>query len=122
MTSLNSFGAVFSYAIQLEADLAGYYQRAGLADRAKDADKRKSKLERVRRENVLEITLEPIEGLDEADYATDFEDTSSAGQSKNEQIAAQFYVDAAPKINVLQARRALDRCANEHTMLIGSDA
>ncbi|MEQ8675678.1 MAG: hypothetical protein RLP44_18725 [Aggregatilineales bacterium] len=120
MTSLNTFGAVLSYAIQLEADLASYYQKAGNAERAKEADKRKSKLERVRRENVLEITLEPIEGLSEADYALDFEDTSSAGQQKIEGVAAQFYADAAPKINVLQAQRALERYGKEHTAL--SDA
>jgi hypothetical protein len=116
--SLNTFGAVLSYAIQLEANLATYYQQAGNAARASDAEKRKSKLERVRRENVLEITLEPIEGLHEADYALNLGDTSADGQATVEKIAAQFYQDAAPKINVKQAQRALERCGQEHAALV----
>lgn len=120
MSSLNTFGAVLSFAIQLEADLQTYYTKAGQSDRAREAGKRKSKLERVRRENVLEITLEPIEGLDEADYALNFEDTSAAGQQRVEEAAAQFYKDVAPEINVLQAQRALERCGREHAALVGS--
>lgn len=119
MTSLNTFGAVLSYAIQLEADLQAYYQKLGSSEQAKAAEKRKSKLERVRRENVLEITLEPIEGLHEADYALNTADTSVEGQRKVEQTASQFYADSAPKINVLQAQRALERCGKEHAALAG---
>jgi hypothetical protein len=33
--SLNTFGAVLSHAIQLEADLAAYYQKIGQSERAK---------------------------------------------------------------------------------------
>ncbi len=117
MSSLNTFGAVLSFAIQLEADFAAYYHQAGNAARASDAEKRKSKLERVRRENVVEITLEPIEGLDEADYVPNFNDTSAAGQAAVERIAAQFYQEVAPKINVKQAERALERCGQEHAAL-----
>jgi SHS2 domain-containing protein len=117
MSSLNTFGAVMSHAIQLENNLCALYQKAGQTDRAKDAEKRKSKLERVRRENVLEITLEPIEGLHEADYILNVEDTSAEGQRSAESIAARFYAEAAPKINVLQARRALERFAQEHDTL-----
>lgn len=122
MTELNSFGAVLSYAIQLEANLQVYYQTLGNAERAKEAEKRKTKLERVRRENVVEITLEPIEGLNETDYTLNLEDTSAEGQRAVEQIAARFYADAAPKINVLQARRALERCGTEHMNLSASGA
>jgi hypothetical protein len=111
MSSLNSFGAILTFAIQLEAAFENYY---GSGERAKDAAKRKSKLERARREHVVEITLEPIEGLDEVDYTLNFEDTSPEGQGKLEQTAARFYADAAPKINVPQARRILERCGEEH--------
>lgn len=118
MSTLNTFGAVLSYAIQLESNLAVYYQHVGDAARASDAEKRKHKLERVRRENIVEITLEPIEGLHEADYVPNFDDTSPTGQSAVEQIAARFYGDAAPKINVKQAQRALERCGQEHAALV----
>ncbi len=118
MSSLNTFGAILTHAIDLEASLRDYYDGLGNQDRSKASDKRRKKLERVRRENVVEITLEPIEGLDEADYAVDLDDTSTDGQTTIEQIATQFYQDVAPKINVRQAQRALEKCGKEHAALI----
>ena len=117
MATLNTFGSILTYAINLETNLRDYYEGAEDADRAKAADKRRQKLERVRREYVLEITLEPIEGLDEGDYDLNFDDTSAEGQSALEKTAAQFYTDSAPKINVRQAQRALEKCAKEHNEL-----
>lgn len=118
MTELNTFGAVMAYAIKLESDLTVYYKSAGDEAQAQNAEKRRLKLERIRRENVVEITLEPIEGLQAADYALDLEDTSPGGQQAIERTAAQFYQDAAPKINVLPARRALERIGQEHLALV----
>lgn len=118
MASLNTFGAILSYAIELESQLNDYYQALGKDDRAKAAEKRRKTLERVRRENVVEITLEPIEGLNESDYAMNLEDSSEAGQNAIETVATQFYGDVAPKINVRQAQRALERCGKEHQELI----
>lgn len=115
MAALNSFGSVLSFAIQLESDFQEYYQQAGLSQQAAEAEKRQTKLERARREYVVEITLEPIEDLDEASYTLDFTDTSAEGQQRLAQTAAQFYADAAPKINVRQVQRILDRCGQEHT-------
>ena len=112
--SLNTFGAVFTFAIELETRLSAYYGDIGDADMASAADKRRKKLERVRRENVVEITLEPITGLDADDYALDLSDRSAEGQVEAARKAAQFYVDAAPKINVRAAQRALERCGREH--------
>lgn len=114
MSSLNTFGAVFTFAIELETRLSAYYSDIGDADLAKAAGKRRKKLERVRRENVVEITLEPITGLDADDYALKLEDSSAAGQATAAATAAQFYRDAAPKINVRAAQRALERCGKEH--------
>ena len=111
---LNQFGAILTFAIDLETRLRDYYQAAGNEDRAKEADKRRNTLERVRRENVTEIKLEPIEGLHEVDYALDLDDTSAEGQQAIEKIAALFYRDVAPKINVREAQRALERCAKQH--------
>ncbi len=114
MASLNQFGAILTFAIELESQLSDYYQGIGNSERVKAAEKRKSKLERVRRENVLEITLEAIDGLDESDYVMNLDETSDDGQTAAETIAVQFYNDVAPKINVRQAQRALERCAKEH--------
>ncbi len=114
MASLNTFGAVLSHAIALEARLGAWYQELGLAQQAKAAEKRRKKLERARREHVLEITLEPIVGLDAAEYALDLGDGSPAGQAAAARVAARFYADAAPKLNVRAAQRALERCGKEH--------
>ena len=114
MASLNTFGAVFTFAIELEAQLSAYYSGIDDAPTAKAADKRRKKLERVRRENVVEITLEPIAGLDGDDYALELSDSSADGQAAAARIAARFYRDAAPKINVRAAQRALERCGKEH--------
>ncbi len=115
MTSLNSFGSIMTYAIELETRLRDYYKAAGNEERAKETDKRRQNLERVRRENVTEIKLEPIAGLHEDDYTLNLDDTSAAGQKAAEQIAARFYADTAPKINVREAQRALERCAKQHS-------
>jgi hypothetical protein len=117
MASLNTFGAVLTHAINLETSLRDYYTAAGVPERASEADKRRSTLERIRREYVVEITLEPIDGLDEANYALNLADTSAAGQAAVERTAARFYNDSAPKINVRQAQRALERCGKQHAEL-----
>ena len=114
MSSLNTFGAILTYAVELEARLSAFYARLGEAEKAQAAEKRGKRLERVRRENVVEITLEPIAGLAAADYALDLSDGSAGGQAAAARVAAQFYRDAAPKINVRAAQRALERCGREY--------
>jgi hypothetical protein len=111
---LNQFGAIMTFAIELETQIRDYYQAAGSEDRAKEADKRRSNLERVRRENVTEIKLEPIDGLHDTDYVLNLSDSSAAGQTAVEKVAAQFYADVAPKINVREAQRVLERYAKQH--------
>lgn len=118
MASLNTFGAILTFAIELESQIHDYYAGIGNHERADDADKRRGKLERVRRENVVEITLEPIEGLDESNYALNFDDVSEPGQNAIETLAARFYEDVAPAINVRQAQRALERCGKDHVGLV----
>jgi hypothetical protein len=118
MASLNTFGAILTFAIELEAQIHQYYVGIGARERAAAADKRRDKLERVRRENVLEITLEPIAGLDETNYVLNFDDPSEAGQQRIEIAAVRFYEDVAPTINVRQAQRALERCGKEHAELV----
>ena len=112
--TLNTFGAILSHAVELESQLSAWYTRLGEADKAKAAAKRQAKLERVRRENVVEITLEPIEGLSADDYTLNLNDDSAAAQATAAQVAARFYADVAPKINVRAAQRALERCGREH--------
>ncbi len=117
MSSLNTFGAILTYAIEQEARLSDYYKKAGKADQAIAADKRRAKLERARSLYVLEITLEPIEGLDESNYALDLNDTSATGQKAVAATAARFYSEVAPSINVRDAQRILEKCGKEYAAL-----
>ena len=114
MASLNTFGAILTHAIDMEGRLRDWYADIGESAKSRSADKRRLKLERVRRENVVEITLEPIVGLDAADYGLDLDDGGMAGQAAAAGVAARFYADVAPKINVRAAQRALERCGREH--------
>ncbi|MCE7737196.1 MAG: hypothetical protein GPJ54_20075 [Candidatus Heimdallarchaeota archaeon] len=126
--SLNQFGAVMKFAIDLESDLAEYYENSKLSEnhqayieefaiRVKASLKRKKNIERSRRENVTEITLEPIEGLKSDDYKLNLSDFSVDGINKNEEIAIKFFSEAGPKINVLETRRVFKRCLKEHSNL-----
>ncbi len=117
MSSLNTYGAILTYAIELEARLADYYKKAGNIEQSAAADKRKGKLERARSLYVLEITLEPIEGLDEANYTMNIDDTSAAGQKTVAATAARFYSEVAPSINVRDAQRILEKCGKEYAAL-----
>ncbi|MBI5931969.1 MAG: hypothetical protein HY862_21860 [Chloroflexi bacterium] len=124
--ALNQYGAVMTFAIELEGKLAEFYEQAAnananhadeLQSRAKASKSRSQKIEQSRRENVTEITLEAIEGLDEADYAIDFSQYTASNIDAVEAIVQKFYTDASPKINVREARRVLERCLKEHGKL-----
>ena len=120
---LNQFGAVMTYAIELERGLADFYNAAAaalpdhaeaLSARATASAKRAKKLQRSRQMDVTEITLEPIEGLDEANYRFDLETHTAANIDAITATAARFYAEAAPKINVRESRRLLERCAKDY--------
>ena len=125
--SLTQFGSILSFAILLEEKLVGFYTNLAskengilseeFSKRAKACVKRKQRLERSRRENITEITLEPIEGLDESNYRMDLSGKSLQDIDVIEKQIVTFYFDVTPKINVLETRRVLKRCHNEHKKL-----
>jgi len=113
MPELNNFGAVFTHAIDMEETARQFYSAHDDEDRAKAATKRIARLERARREYVVEITLEPITDLDSSDHTVPTGDDATP-----ETVAAAlrgFYEAAAPKINVRQAQRILEKCAKQVT-------
>jgi hypothetical protein len=74
---LATFGAVLTFAIDFEARLGALYTALGasipamaaeMAQGAAACARRGTLLERVRRENVTEMILEPIHGYDSNDY------------------------------------------------------
>ena len=125
--SLTQFGSILSFAILLEEKLVGFYTNLAskengilseeFSKRAKACVKRKQRLERSRRENITEITLEPIEGLDESNYKLNLSGKSPQDIDEMEKRVITFYFDVTPKINVLETRRALKRCQKEHNNL-----
>ena len=68
---------------------------------------------------MLEITLEAIDGLDEANYGLNLSDTSLAGQQAAAAVAARFYAEVSPHINVRDAQRILEKCGKEYAALAG---
>ena len=125
--NLNQFGAVMTFAIELEENLAKFYVQASeinkeLKDkfekRAKDAKSRKKKLEKSRREKVTEIILEPIEGLNPQDFVLDLSSYDPENIKSIENTVAKFFDLAHQKINVFESKRVLKRCAQQHRSLI----
>ncbi len=95
----------YEYASSVEKDqkLLGQYQ-----DLYKRGQKRVKTLERVRRENVTEMILEPIIGLDSDNYQLITEIPSSVEQKDVKELAIdiekellEFYTHAAAKIDFL---------------------
>ncbi len=121
--SLTQFGSILTFAADLENRLAEFYEKASkeggihseeFSRRSKSCIKRKRRLERSRRENVTEITLEPIEGLNTDDYQLDLTNNIPKNVDAIEKLITRFYSDVIPKINVLESRRVLTRCQKEH--------
>jgi rubrerythrin len=129
--SLNTFGAILTFAIDLEGAMEKFYEGAvsvaGNADTtelfenyAKKSSKRKQRLTAVRQDNVTEMVLEPISGLNQADYepvvtAPTDQPGALAEAIRLEERAERFYHDAGPKLNVTEPRRAFQKLAQENT-------
>lgn len=119
MNEINTFGAVMEFAIELERRIRDYASNENEPDYSSACGRRISTLERVRRENVVEIMLEPIQGLSREHYVLDTADHSQDALKAAAAVAARYYADAAPKINVLEAKRALERCGKQHSEFAG---
>ncbi|MDF1540105.1 MAG: hypothetical protein P1Q69_14515 [Candidatus Thorarchaeota archaeon] len=130
---LGTFGAVMKFALELETEALGYYERAlekVVGDELKSlltslrerCSKRILTLERIRRENVTEMILEPIKGFESDSYSFDLD----VPQSENdgllcetaiaiEELRNRFYEKGSVKIEFLiEAATAFDRLADEN--------
>jgi len=128
VTSLNTYGAVLTFAIQLEGDLRTFYKAAAelggehaeqFEEYAQKSAKRQQRLVAIRQDNVTEIVLEPITGLDGQHYVIDPSAPANTADSlvkarANEQHAERFYREAGPKLNVTEPRRAFQKLAQEN--------
>ena len=125
------------FALEIESKVSDFYKEAGrhtkndklvglLGDLVTRGQKRVKTLERVRRENVTEMILEPIEGLDSDSYKienavpqTIDDATIKTLVSTVETTLQKFYTAAARKIDFLpEAEYAFELLAekNEETI------
>lgn len=132
--NLSNFGAVLSFAAELEAADTRFYQ--ALVDNpalveygdifqriAAALKKNEKELLRARRENVTEMILEPIHDFDAGPFCTDDSalpaETASAAVAaavKREEKAVVFYTLAAEKMHALpEVSRLLTRLAKIRT-------
>jgi hypothetical protein len=135
---LGTFGAVMKFAMDLElasksfyGELHGKASEASLKSLFEKAlarcPVRISTLERVRRENVTEMILEPIRGLDSESFPTEISVPPSADDTSLREAAVQwemmrkqFFETAAQKIEFLiEASDAFQRLADEDEETLG---
>ena len=126
--SLNTFGAILTFAIEFEDSLQTFYKTASTVGGdsselftryARKSGERKQRLIGIRQENVTEMVLEPISGLNIEDYqpnpVTPTDRTSALAEAARlEGRAERFYTDAGPKINASEPRRAFVKLAQEN--------
>ncbi len=127
---LGTFGAVFNAAIMLEEHLAQRYEVQSAhqtGDRqtiyralARGGKKRLKRLERIRRETVTEMILEPIHDLTLGEILAALETVDTSAPLSPEEAhrlelsAGAFYEEAARKIGLAEAGRALRRLGQEN--------
>lgn len=124
---LGTFGAIFSFALDLETRAARFYEsdsRDVFVERARAARKRCLRLERARREMVSEMILESISGICSEDYDVALDpggsEVMALRQAKElEDAAVRFYLRAADKMPIPEAARMLRRVAREHEQSCG---
>lgn len=116
---LGTFGAIMKFALEVENEVTSFYESAkemvedqeltglfnSLADRGR---KRAKTIERVRRENVTEMILEPITGLDSDEYKPVTAIPEGPDDGTIQEVAVEieknlqsFYTQAALKIDFL---------------------
>jgi len=129
--SLNTFGAVMSFAADIFRRSADFYRtaaskardpklRESLQGLQKEAEKHEALMEQIRRENVSEMILEPVSGLAAEGYRTipqlrenevdaDFLQAAvdlETGQQK-------FFAQASAKVCLPEAARAFRKISDK---------
>ena len=121
MDDIKTFGSLLGFSIKLEESAINFYNKASrdskfldiagdLSDLVKGNKKRKTTLERIRRENVNEMILQPISGLKPCSSLINI---NVEGSNKYldilkkaielEESSSKFYLDASNKANLILA-------------------
>jgi len=120
---LGTYGAIFRFAIEFEQACAEFYLKATAFDGRfgeleAGAKKRAARLNRMQREMIVEMILEPIRGLQSTDYHVDgmncTQETVTSQARALEETGHRFYVDAAARVPIAEVARAFGKLAQEH--------
>ena len=134
---LGTFGVIIKFALEIEGRVSDFYHEVRehtrnetlvglLGNLVTRGQKRITTLERIRRENVTEMILEPIEGLDSDSFKieTDVSRARDDAIIKTMVIAIEttlqkFYTTAARKIDFLpEAEYAFELLAEKNEEFI----
>ena len=123
---LGTFGAILRFAMDLEQQAIDFYEGAAggeleevLSELARRSRKRRSRLERARREMVVEMVLESITGLDGDAYGVNLDSEADEAELLRqartlEETSARFYRDAADKMPIREVVRLFRRLVREN--------
>jgi rubrerythrin len=129
--TLNTFGAIMGFAAQITGDALVVYRKAldGVKDPAlkemldtlvHEEEKNCALMERARRENVTEMILEPVTGLERCSYSLDLDlgnATADADFLKAalilEERAEKFFREAAVKVPLPEVARIFRKVAKK---------
>jgi hypothetical protein len=130
-STLNTFGAVLRFAIEMEETTSHFYTEAAansqsepvaglLLELSAGRDRRAQEVARIRRENVAEMILEPVVGMDGAAYSRDLMPAGNVSDADRLRMAAllegdaeRFYLDASNCLSIAEVNRLLKRLARE---------
>jgi hypothetical protein len=132
---LSAFGAIIEFALKRENEFKEVVEDAMgkegleplkelLDGMSRDARKNLKTLERTRRENINEMVIAPISGLEGNDYVFEAKPTDGMSVSEFAQYiweivdrSISFFGDAADKVPIEEARRAFQRLAKKKMSL-----
>ena len=125
---LGTFGAVISFALELEEQALVYYESLNNTlspQLLKGSQKRLNRLRRIRQELVTEMILEPITDVDSDDYVVSIpagtdEAEKLMGAVRLEENMGRYYSKSAPLIPMKEVERAFVRLAKENEMRVAS--
>jgi rubrerythrin len=124
--NLGTFGAIISFALELESQACDFYENLGSTVLSLDIRlflrgslNRVSRLKRIRQELVTEMILEPITGVDSDDYSLVISDYSEEADALHQAFRLEenlrtFYLTTAPLIPMKEVQRAFTRLAKEN--------
>jgi len=123
---LGTFGAIISFALELELQMFEYYENHYESVFSKfdsqllvSSQKRANRLKRIRQELVTEMILEPITGVDSGDFAMSISEGTNEADLLHKAIHLEenmhrFYSAMSPLIPMKEVQRAFLRLSKEN--------